>query len=229
MFQISIDRIHLFIADTQYEVTSSFLRAAEFIESPLPGIKGNYFSLEKFMDAYAKRYGNFTYTSDWSGFNIPGDKLWKFLNIFEYDLLVKERFLLDFRQEPDTNFHIIATYNDVVDDVVEHEFAHAFWYIDKEGYQEHMWKLMLEFGGADSSTLELWQYLHDKIKNMGYHNSVIDDEIQAYLATNKHRKYWEDTFGRYDEFEPWIEKFRLYFLEYAREKGYDINALIGGY
>ena len=92
-----------------------------------------------------------------------------------------------------------------------------------------MWKLMGELGSTDSPTLELWQHLSKKIQEMGYHYSVVDDEMQAYLATNIDKKYWEDTFGRYDEFEPWIEKFRLYFLEYARKKDYDIRALIGGF
>ena len=61
--------------NTRYELCSSFMRMQEFYESDIPCIKDNYFTLEKFMDEYAKKNGGFSYTMDWSEFNIPIDLL----------------------------------------------------------------------------------------------------------------------------------------------------------
>ncbi|MEK7106247.1 MAG: ABC transporter ATP-binding protein, partial [Patescibacteria group bacterium] len=61
--------IYLVEAPTQYALASTFLRFQEHYESPK--FRGQFFSLEEFMDWYAEEYGNFTYYKDWTGFNIP--------------------------------------------------------------------------------------------------------------------------------------------------------------
>jgi hypothetical protein len=63
------DAIYLLRFETQYEITSSFLRIQEHYESP--HFSGRVFTLEEFMDWYAAEYGAFTYLEDWSGFNVP--------------------------------------------------------------------------------------------------------------------------------------------------------------
>src|ERR1700760_4146537 len=77
--------------ENQYSCCSTFLRLQEYYESPIKGIRGNYFTLEQFMDAYAETKGNFTYTLDWGGFNVPGHVIKKFFDLFGMNLLEKEK------------------------------------------------------------------------------------------------------------------------------------------
>ena len=44
-----------------------------------------YFTLEEFMDCCAKYEGNFTYCTDWSGFNVPGNTILEFIELFQND------------------------------------------------------------------------------------------------------------------------------------------------
>ena len=70
---------------TQYELSSTFMRVQEFYESPFKNIKNKLFSHIQFMDTYANEYGNFTYTSDWAGFNVPGNVFNRWKLIFRDD------------------------------------------------------------------------------------------------------------------------------------------------
>lgn len=60
---------------SQEELASTFLRFQEHFESP--SFKGKIFSLDDYKRWYIKhspngqKTGEFTYYSDWSGFNIP--------------------------------------------------------------------------------------------------------------------------------------------------------------
>lgn len=86
------DGVLHFIFPNQYSLTSSFMRVQGFYESSFPDIKNNVFELEHFMDRYAEHFDNFTYTTDWEGFNVPGDVLISFKKKFKR-LLNKEKTL----------------------------------------------------------------------------------------------------------------------------------------
>ena len=57
---------------SKYECASTFMRIQEYYESPHPELRRQILDLESFMDMYAKYNSNFTYCTDWAGFNIPG-------------------------------------------------------------------------------------------------------------------------------------------------------------
>ena len=120
------DILHLHY-EKQYELCSTFMRLQEFYESDIPEIKGNFFSLEEYMDAYANRMGNFSYTSDWSGFNVPSNVYYSWLEKFKNDLLRKEEALVDIisKETNKTKFYIIGSYGDNKNAIVRHEIAHA--------------------------------------------------------------------------------------------------------
>jgi len=67
--------IHLLTFENQFDITSTLLRFQEHYESPK--FKGQFFTLEEFKEWYIKNSpkgietGEFTYYSDWNGFNIP--------------------------------------------------------------------------------------------------------------------------------------------------------------
>lgn len=162
---------------TQYELTSTYMRVQEYYESNIQGIRGTFFTLEEFMDAYAKFKGNFTYCIDWSGFNVPGKVAKEFFT--KADLLEKEKKFwkrIGKRVNIDKPFYLIGTHGVKADlDDVRHEIAHGLYYLN-EDYRHDMHALV---GGYEDIVR-----LKKLLLEMGYCNEVIEDEVQAYLATN---------------------------------------------
>jgi hypothetical protein len=214
LFDITVEQIrpkifHLKFKN-QYELTSTFLRLEEFYESSFENIQGKHFTLEEFMDTYAKQYGNFTYTSDWNGFNVPSNVIRKFFTIFWLDLLVKEKHLFTIISpilNDHADFYLIATHKN---DSLSHEIAHGYYYLD-ENYRNSMNTLIDSY----EHKINLEKCLEEK----GYNKQVVPDEIQAYLATAK-QQYLID---RLNFDESWIfqEKFQNIFMQ--KEKNYDNN------
>lgn len=167
--------------DTQYELTSTFLRLQEFYESPFEGIKGCYFDLEEYMDCYAADQGNFTYTTDWCGFNVPLSVIKDFKERFEGKLLRKEKVLLDnieLAGEGMNDYYVIGTYGDRSLKTLYHEISHGMFYLNTE-YQESATKILKKFSSEDR--LSMSDYLTGR---GGYCAEVIIDEAIAYLSTS---------------------------------------------
>ena len=166
-------------ADTQYELTSTFLRVAEFYESPSLKFRNKYFELEDYMDWYAKENGNFTYMSDWTGYNVPGNVIANFLLKFHKKLTKKETNLHKLITKSDVDasnkFYVIATCED--DNTIDHEYAHAMYYLDKD-YANRMNGLVALLPKKFRIAFET------KLIEDGYCKQVLIDETQAYLATN---------------------------------------------
>lgn len=181
--------------NTRYELCSAFMRMQEHYESDINCIKGQYFTLEKYMDEYAKKNGGFSYTMDWSGFNIPSKSFFDFYIKFMNDLLEKEKILIDSiisrlytadqlsnlikSDNPSTviEFYIIGSYKECPRQasVIQHEIAHALYSMD-EDYAYH-----------SDVTCAVIPYRDDIIKVLkewGYADAVINDEVQAYVRTN---------------------------------------------
>lgn len=175
-----LNHIYILEAKTQYELAITFMRLQEFYESSFPEIRGNYFTFEQYMDRYAEEFGDFTYTSDWSGFNIPGHVVKQFFKTFT-DLSEHEKELKKFleptlSEKKATAFYVIGL-QDKDKDVLDHELAHAMYYI-MAGYSSTM----------NTITNDMPKVVYDQMKKvlleMGYGENVVQDEIQAYLATS---------------------------------------------
>lgn len=170
------ENIFLLIFENQYEVTSTFMRLQEFYESPFKNIRDHYFTLEKFMDQYAKENGNFTYNQDWSGFNVPDNCIRKFHEVFKHDLLNKEKNLFKNINSlilSDKKFYLIGIFEN---DALNHEISHGYYYLDNE-YKNTMDSIIC------SSDQIFIKKLKSKLKKIGYCKDTMNDEIQAYLST----------------------------------------------
>lgn len=176
--------------ETQYELCSTFLRIQEFYESPFKQIRKKYFTLEQYMDLYAKEYGNFTYTLDWSGFNIPDTKIREFFDVFGKNLLEKEKHfkkLISNKLRKNKKFYIIGDYSrsdlnakKLIKErfnTFSHEIAHGLYYLNSK-YRNDMIELI------ECINEKTKKKITNKLLDWGYHKSVIDDEIQAYLSTS---------------------------------------------
>ena len=138
---------YLVTSPSQFEITNAFIRPQEFYESDLPSIKGKQFTLEDLMVAYAERHGNFTYFTDWKGFNIPSHSFrkWREVNtgairFSEYNLyyalddaglsLTPSEFNLSSENTiPNQNYYIIGVQEDNTT-TINHEIAHAMYYLN---------------------------------------------------------------------------------------------------
>ena len=172
--------IHLHF-DNQYDVTSTFMRLQEFYESPYENIKGKYFTVEQYMDTYADDTGDFSYTSDWSGFNVPGNVVLDFYDLHWTEFLNKEKdlytILKPFIEIDGSNLYVIGTYKE---DTIDHELAHAMYYLHPE-YKVMMDNLTNQIMNPYSKDIQ------KVLRDMGYCDEVMKDEMQAYLSTET---YW---------------------------------------
>lgn len=178
-------------AESQYEITSTFMRLQEYYESPYSSIYNKYFTHEQYMDTCAHGTSRsaqedivFTYFDDWAGFNVPGNVFNRWVKKFsQHYLWEKEQQLIDLVYDQLENkrsrFYVIGSYDDSEDGprVIDHELSHAWFYLDRK-YKKKMLELV---GKLSKSTYDT---LKKSIMDEGYRESVIDDEIQAYLATN---------------------------------------------
>jgi hypothetical protein len=182
------------------------VRISEFYESNLKGIRGRYFTYEQYADIYAKKYGNFDYFQQWCGFNVPSNVLLKFIDKFyisppsdnagpwnkERELLgvmgvinpqlqpYLDKSINRYIIKPSIDkFYMIGTYKDDTFHSISHrhELAHAMFGVDSE-YKANVMAAYGKWKDGKSRRM-----IHRAIKNLGYHDAVSIDEINAYCAT----------------------------------------------
>ncbi len=203
------DRIVHINYETQYDLCSAFLRIQEFYESPYPSIQGKHFTMDQYMDIYAKETGAFTYFSDWSGFNVPGNYILEFWEEFYSDMRPKEsaivKMLTPYMRT--ANFYVIATYGkEVSQDTVKHELAHAYYYLD-EKYKTSCEPLLANLNP------KLKAKMTTRLLEMGYTEAVVPDEIQAYLSTSDDgylKKHFKMSKTEMKHKLPFMENFQTY-------------------
>jgi len=171
------DKIHLLTFRNQSDITSTFLRFQEHYESP--NFRGKFFSLDEFKQWYIKtspkgiESGEFTYYSDWNGFNIPSYILKPFYDGKFNPLSEAEEKLLEIFKKEVGIFYIIGIYQGTkkANQLLNHEIAHGLFYTD-DNYRADVLQLLSQF---DIDTIK--EELRSKA---GYHEEVLDDEVQAY-------------------------------------------------
>lgn len=197
---------------TRYECAATFLRLQEFYESPFRGFYRKHFTLEEYMDRYAKENGNFTYTTDWEGFNVPGNIVRKFFKLespFWRDMLCKETILYNNMEDvirSGKRFYLIGTSDEDGHDAIDHEYAHGFWYLNRYYKAEQQYVL-------DSISKKTFGQLEERLLKKGYRKSVVLDELQAYFSTSTPDDM-KDMFGEVRLPKRIIQKCRDIFEEY---------------
>lgn len=175
--KLLLDKIHLLSFETQQELASTFLRFQEHYESPY--FKDKIFTLEEFTEWYVNNSqkgietGEFTYCSDWNGFNIPSRILEPFY-MGKFDPLSDaEKSFLDIFKNESGSFYIIGVYLQTKnpDALLEHEIAHGLFSTNPE-YKEQVLAVLSQFD---------IEPVKEKLRSKaGYHEDVLDDEVHAY-------------------------------------------------
>jgi hypothetical protein len=161
------DGIFLVRFESQYALASTFLRIQEHYESSR--FRDRVFTLEQFMDWYAAEYGAFSYYQDWSGFNVPSTAFTPFYQGRFDPLLRKEQRLLRLFERERAPFYVIGISAEMD---LKHELAHAL-YFTRPAYRDEVRRAIRDY---DTSRLRKW------LASIGYHRSVVADEVHAYLV-----------------------------------------------
>ena len=175
-----VDNIFHLHYNDQLELTSTFLRFQEYYESP--EFRGKIFSLEEYKEWYfknskkGKETGEFTYYSDWKGFNIPSYVLTPFYEGKFNPLDEQEKsFLKLFEDKLDRDFYVIGTFGENSSSTLRHEIAHGL-YFTNEDYRVVAKNLISDIPIEARETVE--RYLRN---SAGYHEEVIEDEVHAHV------------------------------------------------
>lgn len=168
--------------NNQYDMNMLFCRYQEYYESPNEKFRGNSFTLLDFMEWYAKGHEDvFSYTIDWGGFNFPSRVIDEVIklgipdpNKYDAEMAAIHKKISDKAWEDySDHYYLIGSCTAEID---PHELAHGLFYVDK-GYRKEMINLI------DSMPKEIKQAAVNYLYKIGYCEDVLNDEIQAYLAT----------------------------------------------
>lgn len=162
------------------EITMTMCRPQEFYESPYKNIRNKYFSMFELLKAYTTDDGEFDYFKSWVGFNFPSERYEKFLRLFraKNDITPYEETVakLIARLKLVGKYYIIASL-DTADSARDHEYAHAWFYLDKN-YKKAVTALV------ESLPPKIFDSMKTTLLGMSYNEYVITDEINAYIATS---------------------------------------------
>lgn len=170
------------IIKDDYDRAMTFCRVQEFYESPNKKFRGKDFSIWDYMKWYSSEYKRgFSYGVDWSGFNIPYDVIEKC-----YDLQVMSETPYDDEMyyifnkisdmKKDGKAYIIGA-DSLDSDTFNHEICHGLYYTNNQ-YKQLVNEITLTIPTKNYSVFQ------KNLIDMGYTESVVEDEIQAYLTTN---------------------------------------------
>lgn len=194
-----------------------FMRPQEFYESSFEEIIGKQFKVSDFVNIYKQHYGKqqFTYGSDWSGFNIPSNILEECMfNIPEDEINNWDKLMLSTintikEVEGDHNYYLLGV-DELSNHLLEHEFAHAMYFTLPE-YKAEMTKMNSE---CDPTVKDM---MCKCITEYGYADHVLPDELQAYMSTGLGSKMEEMNIP---DIEIWQEKYKNIFDKYYSKSLY---------
>ena len=158
-------------ASTQKELALTFLRFQEHYESPK--FRNKIFTLGEYKKWYINKNNTFSYYSDWIGFNIPSYILEPFKQGLFEPLLKQEQWLVNKLKELDHKYYVIGSNDNKK--TLEHELCHALYYLDRN-YKTQVNKALNKLN-------KKLKPMYNCLIEMGYHKSVLKDEMNAYLTT----------------------------------------------
>lgn len=175
--------IILITAPTDVEVAKAFLRPQEYYESPQYAYR--FFTRNAYARWYRKKHGSFNYYGEYSGFNVPDwamaeVELWtrehkkerELFGLIKEDLFEIQDDITDGDRTP--SMYFIGAQEGEQEDI-DHELAHAFYYLYPE-FKANVLSLL----GSCSGLGELYEHFG----TMEYHVDSWVDEAQAYLTIN---------------------------------------------
>jgi len=163
--------------DEEPYMASTFMRFQEFFESPK--FRGEVFTRKEFVDWYIEKFGAFTYTTDWTGFNLPSRIFDKFREGAFDPLTDHEAALLDtVSQLPQPSYVIAVGKQDGMPvnlNTLRHEIAHGLY----ATCPEYRAEVLMILEGC-----QLAPVIRFLMGTGGYHWASFFDECHAYLSAD---------------------------------------------
>jgi len=158
-------------------LTKSFQRMSEFNESPSKKFQGKYFEKKVFNKWFDKKYCRDYYIS-WEGFNVTDVIVNSFEKKYKNKLDDYELNLFSLiKTIPKKKYSLIGA-RDKDYGTILHELIHGVFYLNK-GYQKKVQEYLFN---SDCKSL---RRLRKHLKEIGYCNKVMVDELNAYLMAEK--------------------------------------------
>lgn len=171
--------VHIITCEDLDVLAAMFCRVQEFYESANPDFNRRYFTQEDFQTWYIGQHGSWSYATDWCGFNVPGEVILAFTDLF-HDLSPHEHRLITTLKEhtpsPDSPWYVIGI---VAGDskTLRHEYAHALYALC-DHYRLAVDALL---GELQAKAPELFLAVVDYLRQCGYHDRVLLDELHVHL------------------------------------------------
>jgi len=177
MWSMTKPNIFLIESKTRQVLAETFLRFQEYFESP--EFKGRVFTVDEFAQWYVSKYGAWTYSKDWYGFNIPAKVLEPFRSGRFDPLTPAEQKLLEIcppaqiGNNASRDFYVIGVTSgaEYFKETLRHEFVHGAFHVNGD-YRKDVIKCL------DSHKIKT---INNALSKMGYHNDVHSDEANAYV------------------------------------------------
>lgn len=156
----------------------TFMRYQEYYESPNDKFFRKPFLIREFVEWYSEGK-EFTYPTDWIGFNIPSNILLECQNnitdLNKWDRIMN-KIISEITEKSKDNFYLIGIRKGD-NDIAQHELAHGLYSINNE-YRKEMDDLY------NNLSIVILDKINNILKNSGgYSESVFQDETQAYMST----------------------------------------------
>ena len=178
------DKIYAVVCPDNNLRNMIFCRFQEHYESSTPLFQGKHFKMPDYVNWYKTEFSkksNFTYPQDWAGFNLPSESIENCLSGIQdetdWDIMMKS-IIQTIRNEESDKFYLLGVANIDMggEDVLDHEIHHGMYYTDTS-YKETMDRMINQMDPKDKEAIA------KSIIETGYAESVIMDEIGAYLTT----------------------------------------------
>lgn len=213
------EKVWAIYSDTQEEIGKAFVRFQEYYENK--ELKGRtditvkdveeWWAQERVVQDTTKPYYGY-----WAGFNIPGKAILKLLtspkfragfSFYPWWYKQEDEFLelLQDLSIEEINTGYFIGLSKTSDTVLDHEVAHAL-------YATNLSYLRAQLDNIHSLPDGVGEKMRGLIIDMGYHESVANDELQAYMST--YTDCVEDTFET-DEFNQFLPMFEETFKQYT--------------
>jgi hypothetical protein len=187
------DRTYLLNFDDSYTLAMIFLRYQEYYESDNPRFYRKNFTIASYIDWYVKHISDkkiFDYHKRWAGFNLP---TWFIDNVISkgipdpnhYDALMNGIVQTIKSDANNDDCYIIGISGKKKSKTYIHEMAHALYYLNKN-YQNTVKEIYCCLPDDYKNTIK------NNIINIGYAESSVIDEAQAFSIEDKFDIIWHD-------------------------------------
>lgn len=187
-----------------------FLRYQEFYESDSDSFRGQGFKWRDYINFYKEKTKKdyFSYHEDFAGYNIPCTSIEacmkKIPDLNIYDMIMFSVVDTIRKIVGSDDFYLIGVdaFDSDDESLLYHEFAHGLW------FSNPMYKAKMT-SAIQQMNPKTRERINDAIMKMGYGTNVLDDELQAYLATGLY-----PSMNRIKDIKPEMIKFQTIFEKF---------------